>query len=121
MKGTAKLVKASRIAELAKKLGGVYVVATCDKGLLASDNASKTLAKYEYASYPCGKCSTAFASVKVPGMTPNCHCCGSSKVSASKEVAKVHIHPDAELAYFECAGCGTGNITHIGNYKTRIL
>ncbi len=116
MKGKPDLVKASQVAAAAKKVGGVYVVATRNQQLPAEENASAQIAKYPVAEYSCKECATVFTANE--GMAAHCLTCGSShtEVSARKETAgkasRTKVHADEELNHYVCAGCGTVNILH---------
>lgn len=106
---SGKLVRASRIAEIARKVGGVFVVATNDPKVLEATNASKVLSAYKYVGRQCEECSTTFATALVPGMLPHCICCGSSKTK-NATIAAPRIAQDKDLAYFDCKTCTMSSI-----------
>ena len=118
MKGKPDLVKASQIAAAAKKVGGVYVVATRNQQLPQEENASAQIAEYPLAEYSCKECATVFtANAK---MAPYCLTCGSDhtevcspkKGETAGKTSQTKVHADADLAHYACAGCGTLNVLH---------
>lgn len=116
MKGKPDLIKAARISAAAKKVGGVYVVATRNQQLPQEENASAQIAEYPLAEYSCKECATVFSANE--GIAAHCVTCGShhvecsstKKVTASK--ARQATHTDADLNHYACASCGTSNILH---------
>ena len=106
---SGKLVRASRLSEIARKSGGVYVVATTDKKVLESSNGSKILAGYKYIGRQCKECSTTFATPLAAGLVPHCICCGSAK-TINVAAPKVRLAADKDLAYFQCSNCETSSI-----------
>jgi hypothetical protein len=112
MKKPAALTKAARLAEVAKKTGGLFVFATRDANLLAAENTSAEIAKSVFKKHTCRSCSTEFAALSIPGLHNHCMSCGSDSVVVSPEVAKVSIPPDAELSYLTCSTCGTHQAMH---------
>lgn len=117
MKGKPDLIKASQIAAAAKKVGGVYVVATRNQQLPQEENASAQIAGYPLAEYSCKECATVFSANA--GMTPHCLTCGSDHTEATHrqgetagKASRTKVHADADLAHYHCAGCGTINVMH---------
>ncbi len=115
MKGKPDLIKAARISAAAKKVGGVYVVATRNQQLPQEENASAQIAEYPLAEYSCKECATVFSANE--GIAAHCVTCGSHHVecSSTKKVtakARQATHTDADLNHYACASCGTSNILH---------
>ena len=75
MKGKPDLIKASQVSAAAKKVGGVYVVATRNQQLPQEENASAQIAEYPLAEYSCKECATVFSANA--GMTAHCLTCGN--------------------------------------------
>lgn len=118
MKDKTDLIKASRVSAAAKKVGGVFVVATRNQQKLPQEeNASARIAEIPLAEYSCKECATVFSANQ--GLAAHCVTCGSDHVECSPQkkgetAAKSPAmkHSDAELALYTCAGCGTDNILH---------
>lgn len=118
MKGKPDLIKASQVSAAAKKVGGVYVVATRNQQLPQEENASAQIAEYPLAEYSCKECATVFSANA--NMAPHCLTCGSDHTevcspkgeTAGKAGRPTKVHADADLAHYACAGCGTLNVMH---------
>ncbi len=115
MKGKPDLIKAARISAAAKKVGGVYVVATRNQQLPQEENASAQIAEYPLAEYSCKECATVFSANE--GLAAHCVTCGSHHVECSANKATASkasqaTYTDADLNHYACATCGTSNIVH---------
>lgn len=100
---------AAKLAEVARKTGGVFVFATRDANLPRGENASAEIAEYPFAEHTCKECATVFSAVTAKDLQNHCIACGSDKVEA-KESSKINIPSDNELSYVPCQGCGTNQV-----------
>jgi hypothetical protein len=98
----------AKLAEVARKTGGVFVFATRDANLPRGENVSAEIAEYPFAEHTCKECATVFSAVKAEGLQNHCITCGTDKVVAN-EISKPSIPQDSELSYLTCAACGTHN------------
>ena len=102
--------KAARIAETAKKSGGMFVFATRDSKLVDAPNTSAVLAKFKFSEHACGDCGHTFQAVAAAGLQYHCNSCGSGSTTAKTEVSKLDIPVDDKLSLITCGSCNTHNI-----------
>lgn len=103
--------KAARIAETAKKSGGMFVFATRDQKLIDAENTSAVLSKFKYTQHACKDCGHEFQAVAASGMQYFCVSCGSGKTEAKVDTAaKLELPADDKLTLVTCASCNTHNI-----------
>lgn len=107
-----KSTKAGKIAELAKQLGGIFVLSTRDTSIPTLENASAEIAKYPFAEFACNSCGTHFTNVQTAGLDHHCVHCGSDDTEKVADDVTPNIPKDEEATYQTCSSCGTTSIVH---------
>lgn len=102
--------KAARIAETAKKAGGMFVFATRDPALIDAADTSAVLSKFKFTEHSCTDCGHKFSAVAAKGLQYHCNSCGSGETKAGSAVAKLDIPSDENLTLVTCGSCSTHNI-----------
>lgn len=102
--------KAARIAETAKKAGGMFVFATRDPALMDAPDVSAVLSKFKFTEHACSDCGHTFNAVAAKGLQYHCNSCGSGETKAGSTVAKLDVPSDDNLTLVTCGSCGTHNI-----------
>ena len=102
--------KAARIAETAKKAGGMFVFATRDPALMDASDVSAVLSKFKYTEHACTDCGHTFNAVAAKGLQYHCSSCGSGNTKAGSTIAKLDVPSDDKLTLVTCGSCSTHNI-----------